>query len=651
MSTVIIAFARFVISIAALAALPVTAAPEPTDADFIAAKAAFERAQRLRFDALAGRLAGHPLESYVDYWSLVLRIDEIGVADVQTFVAKWSDSPLGDRLRVDALKAFGKRGDWDAFAALYPPPSGEDAELACDAILLRLRREGASALGTAKPLWFSGQSTPDACEPLFAALIASDALTTADRRARFRLAAEAGNVRLAHDIGDALPGPNRMTLRELSSVERDPVRSLAKGEFAWKAAGGRDLALYALERAARNDAAGARAAWEKQRGRLPDADRRYGNARLAYHAARQLHPLANDWYREADGAPLNDAQNAWRARAALRAGAWRDVLAAIAAMSSAQGQEPAWRYWKARALAATGHGVEAQALYDGLAGEFSFYGFLAAEAQGRRIEPPSDPANPAPGLIAAFGEQPGIRRAVKLAELDLRPESLREWNFVIRGRDDDALLVAAGYARSVGLYDRAINTAERTTARHDFELRYLMPFREHFTAAARDQDADPAILYGVARQESRFAPDIVSAAGAIGLMQLMPPTARWVAKQLGRSDYRSEQIADVATNTQFGAFYFKYWQDRLDGAPALAAAAYNAGPNRAQSWRNGAPLEGAIWVESIPFNETRDYVKKVLVNAMFYARELEQPYVPLTSRLGVVLPRADDGAAVAAKGP
>ena len=647
----ILAFARLFAGIVALALLPAHAAPEPTDVDFVAAKTAFDRGQRLRFEAIAAKLAGHPLESYIDYWGLELRIDDIGVDDVQAFVAKWPDSPLGDRLRVDALKAFGKRGDWESFAALYPAPGGEDVELACDAIQLRLRREGANAIAAAKPLWFSGQTTPDACEPLFDALIASGALSTADRRARFRLAAEAGNVRLAREIADALPGQNRITLRELAHIDRDPARALAKGEFAWKTTGGRDLALYALERAARNDAALARPAWEKQRGRLPDADRRYGNARLAYHAARQLHPLANDWYREADGgAPLNDAQHAWRARAALRAGSWADVLAAIAAMPPGQAQEPAWRYWKARALAATGHDVEAQALYTGLASELNFYGFLAAEAQGRRIEPVSDPARPTPESLSAFGAQPGIRRAVKLAELDLRLESLREWNYVVRGRDDEALLVAADYARSVGLYDRAINTAERTTTRHDFELRYLMPFREHFAAAARDQVADPALLYGLARQESRFAPDIVSGAGAVGLMQLMPPTARWVAKQLGRSDYRSEQIADIATNTQFGAFYFKYWQDRLEGMPVLATAAYNAGPNRAQAWRNGAPLEGAIWVESIPFNETRDYVKKVLVNAMFYARELEQPYVPLTTRLGTVPPR-DDSAAVAVKGP
>jgi soluble lytic murein transglycosylase len=170
-------------------------------------------------------------------------------------------------------------------------------------------------------------------------------------------------------------------------------------------------------------------------------------------------------------------------------------------------------------------------------------------------------------------------------------------------------------------------------------MRYLTPYREQFAAAARDNAIDEAVLFGIARQESRFAPELVSSAGATGLMQLMPPTARLVAKQLGRSDYQPSRISDVALNTQFGAYYFKYWLDRLERLPALAAAAYNAGPSRAQAWRVGAPLEGAIWVETIPFNETRDYVKKVLANVMYYARELNQPYQSLTARLSTVPPR------------
>ena len=170
-------------------------------------------------------------------------------------------------------------------------------------------------------------------------------------------------------------------------------------------------------------------------------------------------------------------------------------------------------------------------------------------------------------------------------------------------------------------------------------MRYLAPYRNEFEAAAKANDVDVAMLYGIARQESRFIPDIVSSAGAVGLMQLMPGTARWVAKQLARADYRPAQIGDTDLNTQFGAYYFKYWLERLDRMPALAAAAYNAGPGRAQAWRPAVPLEGAIWVETIPFNETRDYVKKVLANAMVYGQAFNIKSPPLTTQLGVVSPR------------
>jgi soluble lytic murein transglycosylase len=606
------------------------------DADFLAARAAFERGDRARLEALAPMLSGHLLEPYVAYWRLKLKLDTASDDAVSAYLARWPDTPLADRLAVEWLKQLGKRGQWTEFATAYPPRNGEDVELTCYAIQYRRLRDGDGALAAARPLWLTGQATPESCEPLFDALIASGELSLEERRARFRLATEAGNIRLAQSIAFDLPPADRITAREFSSIDANPARALAGGEFRWKQQGGRELALYTLERAARTDAAAVRSAWEKQRGRLPEAERLYGNARIAYHAARQLLPQANDWYREAAGAPFNEVQRAWRVRAALRAGAWVDVLAATEAMPAGEAQDPAWRYWKARALAALDRTDEARALYVSLAAEFGFYAHLAAEALGRRVEPKSAPFEPDPSALSTFGARPEVRRAVKLAELELRPESQREWVYVVRGLPDEALLLAADYARRQGMYDRAINTAERTAERHDFALRYLMPFREHFTVAARENAVDEALLLGLARQESRFAPNIVSSAGAVGLMQLMPATARWVARQLDRTGYQPSQIADLALNTQFGAFYFKYWLERLERLPALAAAAYNAGPGRARAWRNGAPIEGAIWVETIPFNETRDYVKKVLANTMFYARELNQPYLPLAARLGVV---------------
>jgi soluble lytic murein transglycosylase len=613
------------------------------DADFLAARAAFDRGDRARLEALSEKLAGHVLEPYVAYWRLKLGLETATDDDVRAFLARWPDSPLADRLAVEWLKQLGKRGAWPSFASFYPPRGGEDVELTCYAVQHRRMRESDEALAPVKPFWFTGAATPESCEPLFDVLIAKGGISPTERRARFRLATEAGNVRLARSLAAGLLPDDRISAREFSAVDASPARALALGDFRWKQQGGRELALYALERAARADAAAIRATWVRQRARLPEGDRLYGNARIAYHAARQLLPQANDWYREAGAAAtVSPEMRAWRVRAALRVAAWPDALAAIDAMPPGEAQDPAWRYWRARALAAAGRGEEAKTLYGALASEYGFYAHLAAEALGRRIEPTSAPVDPDPALLAAYGARPEVRRAVKLAELDMRSESQREWIVAVRGSSDDALLVAAEYARRNGLFDRAINTAERTAERHDFALRYLMPFREHFATAARRNDIDEAILLAVARQESRFAPDIVSSAGAVGLMQLMPATARWVARQLNVSDYRPGQISDVALNTQFGAYYFKYWLERLERLPALAAAAYNAGPGRAQAWRNGAPIEGAIWVETIPFNETRDYVKKVLANAMFYARELGQPYVPLAVRLGVVPARGNN---------
>lgn len=618
------------------------------DKDFLAARTAFERGDRSRLDALAPQLADHLLVPYVEYWQKKLKIDTATDGEISAYLDRWPNTPLADRLRVDWLKALGKRGQWASFATLYPPPSGEDVELACYGVQYRRQRDGAAALVEAKPLWFTGQSTPDSCEPLFAALIAKGELTVADRRARFRLATEAGNVRLAQAIAADLPPDDRITAKEFARVDASPGPALARGDFRWKGQSGGDLALYALERAARTDAAGVRAAWEKLRNRLSEADRLYGNARIAFLAARQQNPQAADWYREIGKTPLSDAQRAWRVRAALRVGAWPEVLAAIDAMPAAEQEDAAWRYWKARALVAAGRAADAAPIYAGLAGEIHFYGMLAAEAIGKRQELASAPVEPDAEALAAFGATDGVRRAVKLARLDMRPESQREWLYVVRGRPDESLLLAAEYARREGLYDRAINTAERTSTRHDYGLRYLMPFREQFAAAAQENAVDVALLFGIARQESRFAADIVSSAGAVGLMQLMPPTAQWVAKQLNRADFRPSQIADAGVNTQFGAYYFKYWLEKLDRMQALAAAAYNAGPGRAQAWRAAIPLEGAIWVETIPFNETRDYVKKVLANAMIYSRSLDQNSVPLSMRLGTVQPRGNgNGAAVA----
>jgi soluble lytic murein transglycosylase len=232
-----------------------------------------------------------------------------------------------------------------------------------------------------------------------------------------------------------------------------------------------------------------------------------------------------------------------------------------------------------------------------------------------------------------------VKRVLKLSALDLRPEAQREWVSVVRGLDDEGLLLAASFAQRNALHDRSINTADRTQRRHDFGLRYPTPYQSEIDGAARENGLDPALVYGLIRQESRFVSNIVSSAGAVGLMQLMPQTARWVARRTGHGSSPVTRLDDPELNIDLGARYLRYVLDRLDGLPVLGAAAYNAGPGRAQAWRGQVPLEGAIYVETIPFNETRDYAKKVLANAMFYQAQLGLRYVPLKERLGIIAPR------------
>jgi soluble lytic murein transglycosylase len=612
---------------------------EPTDADFLAAREAFLVSDAAALDRIAPRAKGHVLEAYVAYWQLRLKLDEATPERVRSFLERNDGTPLADTLRGEWLKALGKRALWNEFAAEYPKRSGEDTELACFAMQWRREANREGALADARQYWFSGRDQPESCQPLFAELEAGNQITPDDIWSRFRLAHEAGNFRLASRLVGELPANDRPTAADYDRVERNSGTALAKGEFRFASRSGREIALYALDRVARTDAEAAHRAWLRWRARLPEADRRYGNLLVAYSAARQLLPEANAWYREVGDAPLNEAQREWRVRAALRALAWHDVARAIDAMPESQAQEPAWRYWKARAFEAQSRKEDAIRLFGSLAAEPHFYGFLAADAIGASIMPVSEPLPIDDEELAALGARPAVQRVLRLAALGMRSEAQREWTYVVRGIDDRSLLLASEFARRNGLYDRSINTADRTQRRHDFGLRYQTPYREAIGSAVREMGLDEAWVFGLTRQESRFAADVVSSAGAIGLMQLMAPTARWIAQQTHNSDYRIGQLGEPEINARFGTYYLRYVLDRLDGLPVLATAAYNAGPGRAQSWRGAAPLEGAIYAETIPFNETRDYVKKVMANAMFYQAQLGLPYVTLTDRLGVVTPR------------
>lgn len=633
---------RTLVIVGLLAVAAASAGAAGQDEDFLAARDAFVAGNPQRLETAAKSLSGHLLQPYATYWQLSLRLEEAGPEEVRAFLAANREGPLAEQLRNEWLKVLGEQGRWELFDAELPLLVNSDIEIACYALQSRLRANPEETPRQARTLWFVPRELPESCTPPIRALAAAGALSDEDLWMRIRLLLEAGQVSLARQVTEWLPAGQAPESGVLETIASNPAGYLARQRFKLKTRAGREAVLFAVHRLARTSlAAQAAGHWTRLEEKFSRDERAYVWGMIAYAGAMRHEPDALAWYARAGD--LSDQQLAWKVRAALRAASWPDVLAAVDAMTSRERLQPAWRYWKARALKALGREEEAAELLKPLAREFHFYGQLALEELGGRIAAPATAYKPGADDVRAMGRHLGLRRALELYRLGLRTEATQEWLWAIRRFDDRQLLAAAEVARRQEIYDRAINTAERTVGLHDFALRYPAPYRDVLKARASQLALDEAWVYGLIRQESRFIQDAQSSAGASGLMQLMPGTARWVAQKLGLKNWRWSKVTDVDTNIGLGTYYLRHVLDTLDGSPVLASAAYNAGPNRARAWRPASAIEGAIYAETIPFGETRNYVKRVMANTTYYANTFSQELQSLRQRLGVIgSPRQDE---------
>lgn len=633
-----------------LLSLPAWAQPgHPEDAGFLAARGAFVKGERAKLARALADLKTHPLLPWGEYFRLSLRLEDGSDDGVADFIARHENTYLAEKMRGDWLKWLMRRKDWGAarlqFALLQRP----DTETTCRGIDIRLRLGELEALGEARALLASPAPLGDACQAPLARLANSGELSADSLWERLRRQLALGRLKEARLVAGWLPAGESPAWRTLENIAEHPARHIAKlpERFA-DSRRGRELAMFAVVRMARADARVAAARWQELEERFPAADRAFVWGRLALIAARNHRSEAASWFDQAQvlGAPLDEEQQAWRVRAALRAENWPAVAQAIDTLSDQLAAQPEWIYWRARAHAAAGESELAHAAFGRIAGQPNFYGILAGEALGRTFKfPPSAPP-PQAEELARIEAYPGLVRGLALIRVGMRIEGIREWNWTLNDFDDRQLLAAAELARRNDVIDRAINTADRTRGEHDYAQRYPTPFLDQVAPRARDAGLDPAWVYGLMRQESRFITDAKSSVGAKGLMQLMPATARWVAKKIGMREFHPAKVTEMDTNVTLGTSYMKMVLDSLDNHPLLASAAYNAGPGRARKWRAERAIEGAIYAENIPFNETRDYVKKVMANAMSYAVLMGGPTPSLTTRLGTIRPRGfGDGTA------
>ena len=627
-------------------AAPRKGATPGQDEAFVSARDGFRAGNRERVAQASESLRGHVLEMYGDYWLLLLRRAEASDADFQAFLARHDNSVLAERARVEWLRLLGRRRAWEQFDAERAKVAyTEDFEVLCYSALAGMLRKDDAALRHAQALWLTPRELPEGCTAMAESMLGTNRLVDRHVWERIRALADANQLNAIKRTSEYLPDSQALDLRQTETAFNQPGAWLKRG-IDLRTRPQRELALLAVGRLAKSEPREA-ADWWKKIGKMPftESERQWGWAQIAYQAARRLMGEADDWFSEVPDIQLPDEYLQWMARSGLRAGDWKLVRRAIRDMSPEGKRDSTWVYWQGRALREAGKTDEARLNFELVAGEFSFYGQLAAAELGHATTIPATGFQPGKEEIAAIAQTPGFQRALALYRLGMRAEANREWVFTIRGMDDRQLLTAAQVARQNDLPDRAINTADKTVQLHDFSVRYISPHSDQVKPQAKSLGLDEAWVYGLMRQESRFIMGAKSVAGASGLMQLMPATAKWVAKKIGLNDYHHGRVTDLDTNVALGTNYLKIVLDELYNHQALASAAYNAGPGRPRRWRDVKPMEAAVFAESIPFNETRDYVKKVISNAVYYQALFTGKPASIKDRLPVIPPRRGEDVA------
>lgn len=587
--------------------------------------------------ALAARLPNYAIPSYVDYYRLKPRLRDASNEEILDFLKRYDGSAIADRLRNDWLLELGRKRDWFNFDRELPQfVKNDDYQVKCYALLSRASK-GQNVAAEARVLLDNPPLYGEACAALVNQLVQSGQFTTNDLLAQLRLAGEMHAT-----------GPSRRTALLLGASDTRaaqavdlPAVAMARGVGNTRAE--HEIYLVAIGRMARTSLKLATVALDRNAGKLSPEERAIGWANIALAASLTLAPEAYDDWKKADGAPLTWSQLEWKTRIALRRGDWKTVRATIDAMPTHQHDEPVWTYWLGRALQAEGRREDAQALFRRIADQNNFYGQLAMEELGMQISIPPSAAPPTPAELAQVASNPGFKRALKFFSMRMRFEGTREWNWALNGFTERQLLAAAEFARQNDILDRMLSTSERTRTEFDYTQRFPAPHNDILHPTAQGLGLDQAWVYGLIRQESRFVSDAQSGVGASGLMQVMPSTGKWVAEKIGLTDYGHGMLSDIRTNIVLGTNYLNMVLNNADGSQVLATAAYNAGPGRARTWRGllTAPMEGAVFVETIPFEETRTYVRNVMSNATNYAALFEKRPQSLKARLGTITPRGN----------
>ncbi|OBY89576.1 lytic transglycosylase [Pseudomonas sp. AU11447] len=573
-------------------------------------------------------LADYPLQPYLAYDELTSRLRSASNAEIERFIEQHGDLPQINWLKLRWMRQLADQGDWNTFVRYYDPKMNF-TELDCLYGQYQLGHGNkAEGYATAEKLWLVGKPQPDACDTTFAMWQADGQLTEEKVWKRLKLAAEKGNYSLATVLSKRLPTLGSQGAL-MVNVAQNPAQLSQTTRFSARDHATADVVGLGLRRLAKQDPEKAITLLDYYSSVLPfSSDEKVSIAReIGLSLARRYDPRALPMMVKYDPQLRDDTVTEWRLRLLLRLGRWEEAYELTRALPPSLAETNRWKYWQARSLQlAQPQNKQAVSLYKPVADERDFYGFLAADRINAPYQLNNRPVSPDAGTMQRVRNAPSTRRALEFYARGEIINARREWYHAARHLSHDELLAQAKIAYDMQWYFPAIRAISQAKYWDDLDIRFPMAYRNTLVREARNRGLHSSWVFAITRQESAFMSDARSGVGATGLMQLMPATAKETSRKFGIPLASPQQLIVPDVNIQLGAAYLSQVHGQFNGNRVLATAAYNAGPGRVRQWlKDARHLAFDVWVETIPFDETRSYVQNVLSYAVIYGQKLNAP--------------------------
>ena len=634
-------FAAIALVVIGASITPVQASIEKQRQMFHDAAYALNRGQISKFNRLLKQLEGYPAQPYLEYDAFRRNVRNLKPQQVDLFLQRYAEYPFAYHARGLWLNSLARRGDWDNYLKFFDDRAS--TRLQCLSFQARLKLEQVDGLSEEiGKIWMRGYSQPPQCDTAFSYYLENHDNPDQVIWKRIEKAFKARRPALARYLGKKLDPESQQIVETWYRAHQRPQQSLKQLAEASDNEHNRNITVHALDRLARKNSLQALGSWNLVRDHFAftDEQKEQVQLRIALSAAYQHKSEARALLSSLDPEAMNDQAYLWLARIQLRERDWPGLLDTINLMPAHLQEENEWQYWLSRSMEAEGQLNGSLSLLEQLSDKSSYYGFLAADKLQREYH--IEQENAASAEIdeeQILADNPHMLRARELYYLDRLVDAKREWFQALRYLDQDQIKQAATLASRWQWHDSAIRTVAKTEHRSDYVLRFPMPYKQQVLEHAQARELDPSLIYGVMRRESLFDPLARSSVGALGLMQLMPSTARNVAHSLGMKRPRKADILRVENNIRLGTQYLRTVMNRFDNNVALAAAAYNAGPGNVKRWLpRGEVMSADLWVETVPFKETRNYVQAVLAYSTVFDRSRGKNTL-MSSRMGDIKTR------------